>query len=381
MDADLGVVGVGTMGSMALWQAARRGVRAIGFEQFSPGHDRSAAGGETRIFRTAYLEGGEYVPLLQAALGEWRALEADSGRDLLTLTGGLMIGDPDAAWMRTVRESIAAFDLDHERLDRAAAGARYPHHRLGDGEEIVVDRAAGFLRPEFAVVTAADRAEEAGARIVRGVRIERVDPDGEGVTIHAGGDTYRVARAVVTAGPWAGRLLPDDVPEIAPQRLVMTWFPARDPAAFTPERFPIFIRQTGDLDFSGMPTVDGGSVKVALNVPYDAVADPDRLDRTVAPDLLEPVCRAVRDHLPGLIPTPIRVQAYMDGYSPDHHALVGALPRAANIVVLAGFSGHGFKMAPVMGRIAVDLALDGATDLPIGHLAPARFAGEAAGTR
>jgi sarcosine oxidase len=372
MHADLGVIGVGSMGSMALWQAARRGVRALGFEQFAPGHDRSAAGGETRIFRTAYLEGPEYVPLLQAAYGEWRALERDTGRALLTLTGGLMIGDPDADWMRTVLASIEEFELDHERLGRRAVAERYPQHRLLDGEEAIVDRQAGLLRPEFAVVAASERAESLGARVLRDTPVEAIEAGSDGVRILAAGEEHRVARAIVTTGPWAGRLLGG--PEIAAQRLVMTWFAALDPAEFAPERFPIFIRNSLGLDFSGMPSVDGGSVKVALNTPYDPVADPDRLERTVAPERLEPVRRAVRELLPGLVPNPIRVQAYMDGYSPDRHAVVGSAPGAPGVVVLAGFSGHGFKMAPIMGRIAVDLALDGATDLPIAHLVPARFA-------
>src|SRR5699024_12765976 len=90
MDADVGVIGVGTMGSMAMWQLAKRGVKVIGFEQFGIGHDRSGVGGESRIFRTAYKEGSEYVPILKESYKYWRNLESDSRKDLLTLSGALI---------------------------------------------------------------------------------------------------------------------------------------------------------------------------------------------------------------------------------------------------------------------------------------------------
>ncbi|MCP9982649.1 FAD-dependent oxidoreductase [Actinomadura madurae] len=71
MDAEVAVIGVGTMGSMAMWRLAERGVEAIGFERYAPGHDLGAAGGNTRLFRLAYMEGAHYVPLLKQALGLW----------------------------------------------------------------------------------------------------------------------------------------------------------------------------------------------------------------------------------------------------------------------------------------------------------------------
>ena len=63
LDADVAVVGLGSMGSMALWQLARRGVKAIGFEQFEPGHDRGSGHGESRIIRSRYAEGPQYEAL------------------------------------------------------------------------------------------------------------------------------------------------------------------------------------------------------------------------------------------------------------------------------------------------------------------------------
>lgn len=373
MKADVAIIGVGTMGSMALWQLARRGVSAVGFEQFGAGHDRGAAGGETKIFRTAYLEGSEYVPLLREAYRGWRELEEETGRNLLTLTGGVTIGDPDAPFMRKVLESIEAFGLEHELLDTQAAQTRYPQHHLLPGETMILDRQAGFLRPELAVLTAIQRAEELGATVHRHARVESVEPFEGGVRIRAGAKDFEVGRVIVSAGPWAGTLMAGWARQLSIRRLVMTWFAARDPAAFSPERFPVFVRRSRGVDFFGVPTVDGSTVKVALVAEYGGVEDPDALDLAVNVDDLTQINGVVRELFRGLVPEPLRVSAYMDAYTHDGHPIVGLIAGVPNIVVLCGFSGHGFKMAPVMGEIAADLALEGETQHRIEYLSPARM--------
>ncbi len=372
MDADVAVVGSGSMGSMALWQLARRGVSTVGFEQFGAGHDRGAAGGETRIFRTAYLEGSEYVPLLQAAYRGWRELERETGRNLLTLTGGLTIGDPDAPFMHEVLESIEAFGLEHEFLDAKTAQARYPQHRLLSEEAMILDKQAGFLRPELAVLTAIQRAEELGAAVHRNARVESVEPFEGGVRIRAGGEDFEVGKVIVSAGPWAGALMAGWARRLSVRRLVMTWFAAIDPAAFSPERFPVFVRRSRGVHFFGIPTVDGCTVKVALVAGYGEVEDPDSLDLAVSLNDLREINGVVRDLMPDLAPEPLRVSAYMDAYTHDGHPIVGLVEGVPNTVLLCGFSGHGFKMAPAMGEIAADLILEGGTRQQIEHLSPDR---------
>jgi sarcosine oxidase len=372
-DADVAVVGVGTMGSMACWQLASRGADVIGFEQFAPGHDRAAAGGETRIFRTAYLEGEQYVPLLLESQRLWRRLEQESGHELLNLNGGLMIGHPDEQLLRNVMTSIRTHDLPHQVLDEQEARRRYPQHRLRPGEVMVLDEQAGFLRPELAVTVAALRAQELGCRLVTHRPVTRIEPDRDGVSVWCGDDRWRVRDLVLAAGAWSHRLLPSYTPVLAPQRLVMTWFAAHRPADFAVERFPIFIRNTGRHDISGWPCLDGATVKVAINYGYDAVADPDRLDRTVDDTLLVEIRSAVSGLLPGLGPEPVRVSAYLDGYTSDRHAALGRPTGQPRVVVACGFSGHGFKMSPAIGAAIADHVLDGGTDLPVEHLSPARF--------
>lgn len=374
MDADVAVIGTGTMGAMTAWRLAEAGLSTIAFERFGIGHDRSAAGGESRIFRTAYLEGPEYVPLLQRSLELWRDLERDTGQALLNLTGALMIGVDGSPHMSNVLESVRRFDLPHEVLDRSQMATRYPQHVLSAGEFAVSDPNAGVLRPEFAVIAAARRAAERGARLVPHTVVEEVAPDGDGVTVRTADRTYRVRHAVVAAGPWTARLLPRYAGRLSVRRIVMTWFRAADPAAYAPDRFPIFIREDAGFDVFGIPTLDGGSVKIALTDTYGEVGEPEQLDHDVPPADLETVSRAAATCLTGLHDHPHRVSVHMDGYTPDRHPVVGPVPGLDNVTVLGAFSGHGFKMSPAIAESAVDLVTKGTTALPITHLDPGRFA-------
>ncbi|NIH84969.1 N-methyl-L-tryptophan oxidase [Amycolatopsis granulosa] len=372
VDADVAVVGLGTLGSMTVWQLARAGADVLGFEQFGIGHDRSAAGGESRIFRTAYQEGPEYVPLLREAHRLWRELEAESGGRLLTATGGLTIGAEGTEAMANVLASIERFGLPAEVLDAAAMRWRYPQHRLADGEMAVLDHTAGVLRPEFAVIAAVTRAVSLGARVHSGTAVTAIEPFGDHVVVTAGERRFTVRQVVVAGGPWTARLVPALAGAVHVRRIVMTWFATTDPARYGPERFPVFIRQSGERHVFGIPTFDGGSVKVAL-VAEDPVADPDALDRDVRPSALSAISSLVQGCLPELHPYPHRVSVHMDGYTADGHPLVGAVPGVPNVVVLGGFSGHGFKMAPAIGRVAADLVLRGQGS--VGFLDPGRHAG------
>lgn len=373
MDADVAVIGIGAMGSMALWQLAKRGVSVLGFEQFGVGNDRSAVGGESRLFRTAYMEGKEYVPLLQDAKHLWKQLEKETNNQLLTLNGGLMIGDPDTKVIKNVLQSIEDFQLEHEVLQGNEAKMRYPQHRLFPEDVMVLDKNAGYLRPELAVIAAANQAESQGAKINRYSKVEEVLPDKQGVTIMADGKKYRVNKVLVTTGAWTGKLMPKLLDKVKARRLVLTWFSAKNINDFKPEKFPIFARMRKKFRLTGTPTLDGTMVKASNTKNPSIVTDPGNLNRDVSNEELIQVSEAVQELLPGLIADPVRASVYMDGYTEDDHSIVGAIPGMENTFLVSGFSGHGFKMAPVIGSIAADLIMDGKTRYSVEHLNPARL--------
>ena len=370
MATDVIVVGTGTMGSMALWRLARRGVRAVGLEQFAPGHDRGSGHGESRMTRTAYFEGPEYVPLVQAALPLWRELEAEADVELLTMTGGLMIGRPDCELVAGALRSARAHGLACELLGPADTAARFPQHRLAADEVALWEEGAGVLRPERAIRAAAERAVALGAELLTGTRVTAIEASADGVTVRAGDAAYRARHAIVCAGSWAGRLLPDLGLPLAVERQVMTWFPAVDPSAFAPDRFPVFVHDREGRVGYGLPSLDGATVKVAIHH-GGRPADPDAPDRTITEADVAPAAAFVEEALRGLAPLPSRAVVCMYTNTPDLHFVVGR-PGPASLTLVAACSGHGFKFAPVMGEIAADLALQGRTAHDIAGFSPQR---------
>ena len=122
---DVVVVGLGAMGSSALYQIARRGVRVAGIERFEPGHDKGSSHGETRIIRLSYFEHYSYVPLLRRSYAMWRELEAVSGKKLMTITGIAEIGPPDGRVVPGTLLACRMHDLPHEVLSPAQIKQRF----------------------------------------------------------------------------------------------------------------------------------------------------------------------------------------------------------------------------------------------------------------
>jgi sarcosine oxidase len=360
------VVGVGTMGSQAAWRLAARGAEVVGYDRFAPGHDRSAAGGETRIFRSAHFEDSRYVPLLKHADLLWERLQQESGRELRRLTGCLLMGPTEHHQMATVLKSIAEHGLDHEVLDAELLAKRFPQFRIEDGDAAVLDRHAGFIRPELTVQTAAHRAEQLGARIHRYTTVREIVPSGGAVEVRTDAGSERFDAAVVSPGPWVNDLLPDLPWEVDIRRLVSAWYvPTGDAWSGEGRERPAFIR-TAPTHFYGLPSPDGVSVKLGLSrALHRPAGDPNRLERTVEPQELEIFTELMGRYMPDLNPDPVRLSVYMEGYTESSRPLVGPLPGNDNVVLLGGFSGHGFKLSPAFGDIAADLALDGTSPQPI----------------
>ncbi|MHB8509729.1 MAG: N-methyl-L-tryptophan oxidase [Candidatus Dormibacteria bacterium] len=374
LDAEIGVVGIGAMGSATLWQLAARGVSVIGFERYRPGHDRGSSHGATRIIRTAYAESPEYVPMLQAAFGLWRDLEAATGADLLRMTGGLMIGRPGTELITGVVASLRAHNLPHEVLDSTQMRQRYPQHRLDRDEIAIFESQAGFLRPEDAVRVMAGLAESLGARTICETAVLRIDARRDAVTVVTDAGSFTFRQVVVCAGAWTANLLPELAMPLEPERNVMGWFAVDDPLAYAPDRFPIFIHEyTEGHTVYGFPSTDARTMKAAVH--YGGYATTaETLDRTVYRADLAPLETFVRARLTGAKTPAAEAVVCMYTNTPDRHFLIGRAPGIDRVVIVSPCSGHGFKFSPVVGQLASELALGLPSSHDISLFDPKRYA-------
>ncbi|MDA3626341.1 N-methyl-L-tryptophan oxidase [Saccharopolyspora sp. WRP15-2] len=374
MDADVAVVGVGSIGSLVMWELAGRGVDVIGFEQHAPGHDRGAAGGETRLFRVAYSDGAAYIPLLRRSREAWLRLCEESGHRLFEPCGGLTIGSPQQRQILDLQANAAAEGVPVEVLSAGEMAERYPQHRLLDGEIGVFDAAAGMVRCDLAVLAAAEVARARGAQVVARSPVVAVRPGRDAVHIDTADRTWRVRQVVIAAGAWSGGFLPAQwASRVEPRRIALGWYAPEAVAQYRPEVYPVVIRVTHDLFLYGAPTVDGATVKVGGTQQARAIPDPDSFDRRHSREETEVAREVISEFFTSLRPEPLRMDAFTDLYTTDERPVLGRVGDGGRVVVATGGSGRGFKMAPALAAAAADAVVDG-TDAPIPFLSPTRSA-------
>lgn len=370
---DIIVLGLGGMGTAAAAALARRGHRVVGIEQFQIGHDRGSSHGSTRIIRKAYYEHPDYVPLLCRAYERWYELEQSMGRRLFVECGVLSMGPPTAELVMGVLQSAAQHSLPVELLTYVELRKRYPQFVVDEQTVGVLERGAGFLPVEECVLAYAGLARRHGATLHEHEEILGWRADGRHVEVVTDKNRYAAERLVVTVGAWATRLLQDVGVPFSIMRQTPGWFGTSRPDLFRRDRFPCYMLDSADGAFYGFPMIDSSGVKLAQHYGAAELADPSAVDWTPAPADAAPLRRFLDRHLPAVDGPCLHTGVCMYTLTPDRHFVIDLHPRHANVAVAAGFSGHGFKFASVVGEILADLAEQGRTKLPIQMFRATRF--------
>jgi sarcosine oxidase len=371
---DVIVIGVGGMGSATCFELARRGARVLGLEQFEPGHDRGSSHGQTRVIRTAYYEHPCYVPLVHRSFERWRELEQHTGRKLLTDCGCLNIGRPDSSVVAGVRQSALEHGLRVEELAGTEMRRRYPSMCFGDEYCGVLEHEAGFLFVEECVRAHCDAARSLGAEIQTQVVVRNWTVTSDGVDVMSERGRFHADRLVVTAGPWTGQLLQAWGKPLTLMRQTMLWFGTSDDSLFRRDVFPIYLAEVPEGYFYGLPVIDAAGHKVARHYGAPELRNPSDVKREIVLEDEQPVRAFLHRYLPDVSGPLNRGQVCTYTLTPDRHFILDRHPEHENVAIAAGFSGHGFKFAPVVGEIMADLVLEGRTKWPIERFRITRFA-------
>ncbi len=371
---DVIVIGVGGMGAAAAAELAGRGRRVLGLEQFDLVHDRGSSHGHTRIIRKAYFEHPDYVPLLHRAYERWYELEEQQGRHLFTECGCLNIGRPDGELIAGVRRSSAEHRLDVEQLDPAELRRRFPAFTFGNEYHGMLERDAGFLYVEDCVQAYVDQARLHGAELHAQEPAVRWEASAHGVLVQTERQTYTADRLVITAGAWAARILDALSLPLEVVRKALLWIAPADSSPFRRQRFPVYLTETPEGIYYGFPVLDEHGLKVARHDGGELVADPSSVNRQLADADVNDCRQFLQAHIP-LVNGPLRQsKVCLYTLTPDRHFIIDRHPHHPNVVLAAGFSGHGFKFASVVGEILADLTENGRTRLPIEMFRLGRFA-------
>ena len=375
------VAGLGGMGSATAYQLAGRGQRVLGLEKFSPAHDRGSSHGRSRIIRQAYFEDPAYVPLLLRAYELWERLERETGQELMTLTGGLMIGRREDELVSGSVKSAEEHDLPYELLDADEIRRRFPPFSPDSETVALYEEKAGFVRPEETVKAHLDRAASLGADLRFEEPVLSWEASGEGVRLETRAGSYEAERLVISPGAWASQLLADLRIPLEVERQVMYWFESTSGLEpFRPDRFPIFIWEPDDGNmFYGFPAQDDDrGIKTAFFRAGGIPTTPETIDREVYGEEMDFIRGYLAEYVPDLVGRCLDARACMYTNTPDEHFVISEHPDHPQVVIACGFSGHGYKFCSVVGEILADLVTEGTTRHPIDLFSPARLRDAAA---
>jgi len=370
--ADILVIGLGAVGSAALYQAARLKARTIGIDRFAPPHDQGSSHGDTRITRQAIGEGRDFVPLVLRSNQIWEELERATGRSLMRRCGCLVLASPgtpgqhhgSTSFLQDTIDTAREFGIAHEILTTGKVQHRYPQFRLCGDELAYLEAGAGFLRPEACIEAQLDLARQAGAQIRLNETVTEISADGGTVQVRTDRATYSAAHVIVTAGAWIPKLLgEEDARLFRIYRQTLNWFAlASNPDRYTPESFPVFIWITGsqprDMMY-GFPAIDGpdGGVKIGTEQ-YQATVDPDALPRDVAEsDIAALYEDYIAPRFPDVSQHCLRSTTCLYTVTPDARFIIDRFRNCENVWFASACSGHGFKHSPAIGEALTRHAL------------------------
>ncbi|TMI86302.1 MAG: N-methyl-L-tryptophan oxidase [Bacteroidetes bacterium] len=378
---DVIVIGVGSMGSSTCYHLAGRGCKVLGLEQFDIAHEFGAHAGQSRIIRKAYFENSDYVPLLERAYENWRSLEAETGTQVYFKTGLVYFGPPDQLLMKGVKESASLYNVALENVDHSSAAKRFPSFRIPAHFEILFEPEAGFVTPESAIRLFAQQATKKGADIRAKEKAVEWKQDGPQVVVTSDRGVYSCKKLVITAGPWAGKLIPTLANKLKITRQFVAWINPKKWNDFELGNFPCWL-MTDEFSqgcYYGFPILNesefGPPRGLKLAHHFRArQTDPDQVDRQITLEDEQDLNYVLDKYLPGCYESLLSYKVCLYANSPDEDFIIDKLPGyEEQVAVACGFSGHGFKFASVVGEILADLALDGKTKLPIGFLSAKRF--------
>jgi sarcosine oxidase len=365
--ADVLIIGLGAVGSAALYQAAKRGAHVIGIDRFDPPHDFGSSHGETRITRQAIGEGREFVPLALRSHEIWEELEHATGRSLLVRNGCLVLASPripgshhgSTSFLADTIATAREFGIAHEVLSADEVTQRFSQFQLRSDEEGYFEPGAGFVRPEACIEVQLDLAKRAGAQTCRNEMVEEIKATSTSVDVRTTRATYSAAKVILTAGAWIPKLLGADYAHLFHiYRQTLSWFAPNNVQQFASEKFPVFIwiagSQPRDMIY-GFPAIGEAGVKIG-GEQYDSTVDPDMVPRGVSDTEIAAFYEEyIAPRFPGLSRRCLRSATCLYTVTPDAKFIVDQC--AENISFASACSGHGFKHSAALGESLVTQAL------------------------
>jgi sarcosine oxidase len=321
------------------------------------------------------------VPLLEKSYQNWKHLEDITGVQVFFETGLLYFGQPDHMLMKGVHASASKYNIRLDSLNVKEMKLQFPQINIPDDWEKLFEPEAGFVTPERAILLYTEKALQNGAVIKTKVKVIEWNKTADGIEVITSAGSYFAKKLIITAGPWTGKMIKALSSSLKVTRQVIAWVIPKNSSLFELGRLPCWII-ADDVKpgiFYGFPILPvgkfNGPIGFKLAHHYQgAIADPDTINRIPSAEDEANLITILNKYFPEGYKATHVMKTCMYTNTPDENFILDFLPdHDHDVVVAAGFSGHGFKFASVAGEIMSDLAINGSTPLPIGFLSARRF--------
>jgi len=366
----IAVIGAGSFGGWTALNLLRAGTRVTLLDAWGPGNSRASSGGETRIIRGAYGPDQPYTHMAARALELWKENESKWQQRFFFPIGVLWMVQSDGEYERGSLPLLKDAGIPFEELDQKELARRWPQISFEDVEWGIYEPHSGYVLARSSAQAVVEHFVAEGG-IYREIAVGAVDLDaGEWDALPLSDGTRIVADGYVFAcGPWLGKLFPRSIgPHFISTRQDVFFFgtPLNDPR-YNEGDIPVWADH-GDHFMYGIPGNQRRGFKVADDT-RGVQFDPTSGERLISADRLKDARRYLANRFPGMKDAPLvetRVCQYEN--TRDHNFIVDRHPSKANVWIVGGGSGHGFKHGPALGEMMANLILKDEATKPLYRL-------------
>ncbi|KAL4435799.1 hypothetical protein ABPG74_015767 [Tetrahymena malaccensis] len=372
---DIIIVGLGAMGSASFYHASQMGKKVLGIEQFDLLHQKASYHGETRALRESYFEGSFYIPLVKQSLKMWKELETQSGQTLFVKTGALSIGKETSQLVKDLQVGFEKYDIKYEKLSSEQIKEKFPEFQQFSSEHVgMLETEAGLLFPEKCIENMINLGlkNSSDSKILTNLSVTSFSEIEKGLikVDLSNNASYYTKKLIISAGMWATDFLSrysqqfKDTLQI--QENTLFWFQSQNDGQFQLDSFPLFFVEQEELKafIYGFPKVSQkGLVKFALHNSGRIFSSYSELQNSISEqnkDCLQQNKILINKLIDKTFDSQTikQLEKECNCYyttTPDHHFIIDYLNENPDIVFLSPCSGHGFKFAIYIGKLAVEM--------------------------